>query len=138
MTTPSNAATDHRARRLAVVIGCEAAALAVMSALHLSGAVAGGSPPFKPHEAGIHEAVICAVLAAGAAILARRSSGSRPAAAVAVSLAILGFCIGLYFTVQGGDPIDLAFHATMLPLLALTLTALLVAPRPRLSTRSER
>ena len=56
----------------------------------------------------------------------RCSPGSWRVAAGAVCFAIFGFFIGLYFSVQGGDPIDLAFHATMLPLLAITLAALLL------------
>ncbi len=51
---------------------------------------------------------------------------------------ILGFIVGLYLTVQGGDAIDLAFHATMLPLLLLTLLALLRKPTPFVGARRSR
>jgi hypothetical protein len=57
---------------------------------------------------------------------------SRPRIACGtIAVAILGFIVGLVFTVQGGDAIDLAFHATMLPLLIFTLFALVRAPTPR-------
>jgi hypothetical protein len=55
----------------------------------------------------------------------------------AICFAIFGFFVGLYFSVQAGDAIDLAFHATMLPLLAITLTALLLRARPYAPTGSE-
>ena len=34
--------------------------------------------------------------------------------------AILGFIVGLTFTVHGGAPIDLIYHATMFPVLIVT------------------
>ena len=108
-----------------------------MSALHLSGALAGGTKPFDRLDAGIAEAIICVALAAGAMALARRSPASTRTAAGAICFAIFGFFVGLYFTVQAGDAIDVAFHATMLPLLAITLTALLLRARTYAPTGSE-
>lgn len=134
-TAPTGDGAGTR-RAVALAMTLESAALATMSALHLSGALTGGSEPFDPHRAGIAEAIICVVLAVGAVALARRSQGARQTAAAAVVFAVLGFCVGLYFTVQAGDAIDVAFHATMLPLLALTLTVLLRGARPRASIRS--
>lgn len=125
MTVP---ASTRRARRpprpLARALGAEALALAIMSVLHLSGALGGGHKPFVRSDAGIAEAIICVLLAAGAWTLARGRPRSGLIASATVVWAILGFCIGLHFSVQAGDPIDLAFHATMLPVLAITLIGL--------------
>ena len=41
-----------------------------------------------------------------------------------VGFAILGVIAGLNFTIQGGGAIDVAYHATLLPLLPVTLAAL--------------
>jgi hypothetical protein len=106
---------------IVTLMGPEAASLAVMSSLHLTGTLAGGSKPFQPNNAGIAEAVICLALTAGAVALMRRWPNARAIALGTVGFAILGFLIGLNFTVRGGDPIDIAYHATVLPLLLLTL-----------------
>lgn len=116
--------TRGPSRALSRVLGAEALALAVMAVLHLSGALTGGHKPFAPGDAGVAEAIICVLLAAGARTLARGRPRSALIASATVVWAILGFCIGLYFTVQAGDAVDLAFHATMLPLLVITLIAL--------------
>ena len=44
---------------------------------------------------------------------------------IGLAFAIFGFIVGLTFTIRGGDAIDLAYHATMLPV--LTATAALLA-----------
>ena len=137
MTAIRHTADHGRRRAVAPAMALEAAALATMSALHLSGALTGGPKPFNHNHAGIAEAIICVALAAGAIALVRRSPGSWRVAAGAVGFAIFGFFVGLYFSLQGGDPMDLAFHATMLPLLAITLTALLLRTQPRAPIRSE-
>jgi hypothetical protein len=105
-------------RRIAALIGFAAATLAVISLLHLAGFLGGGSRPFRPTGAGIAEAVIGLALAYGAATLLR---GARSIALATTGLAILGVVVGLNFTVRGGDAIDIAYHATMLPLLLLTM-----------------
>lgn len=119
----------RRWRAIAVAMCVESAALAAMSALHLSGVLAGASRPFDSQHAGIAEALICIVLAAGATALMRRSRACASVAAGAICFAILGFLVGLYFSVQAGAAIDLAFHATLLPVLALTLATLLLTAR---------
>jgi hypothetical protein len=91
----------------------QAASLGVMSALHL------------PNDAGIAEAVIAVVLLAGAAALAR---GARILPPLTVGFAIVGFLAGLHFTLGSGDAPDLAYHATVLPLLIATLVALIKRP----------
>jgi hypothetical protein len=127
---------NRRARQpIAILIGLEAATLAIMSVLHLTGILAGGTRPFRPTDAGIAEAVICGVLLGGAAALVRDPLRGRVIALAALGFAILGVIAGLGFTVRGGDPIDVAYHATLLPLLLITLLAvskrLLLHPHPR-------
>jgi hypothetical protein len=114
----------NRRMRQAVglLIGLEAATLAIMSVLHLTGTLAGGTRPFRPTDAGIAEAVMCGVLLAGAAALALHPRGQAIALA-ALAFAIIGVIVGLGFTVRGGDAIDVAYHATLLPLLLITIVA---------------
>ena len=108
-----------RHRFLAAVMGLEAVSLAVMSTLHLTGALGE-----RGNGAGIAEAVIGVALAAGAVALWRRGPDGRTLATQALAFAIAGFLIGLSFTLRGGSAVDLAYHATGLPLLVLTLAAL--------------
>jgi hypothetical protein len=107
-------------RRIAAVMALEAASLAVMSFLHLSGIVAVGSKPSA--GAGIPEAIICLALAYGAITLWRGSQHASTIALATIGFAIFGFMIGLR---QAGDAIEVAYHATVLPLLLLTLAAVL-------------
>jgi hypothetical protein len=114
-------------RRIVTLMGFEALTLAIISPLHLSGVLGGGRKPFDPTAAGSAEAIIGAVLLIGALALLR----NRPNAAIAATaFAIVGFLVGLSFTLRGGDGIDVAYHATMLPLLLLTLRALWRKLRP--------
>jgi hypothetical protein len=94
-----------------------------MSVLHLTGALAGGTKPFRPTDAGIAEAVICGVLLGGATALARDPLRGRLIALAALAFAILGVIAGLSFTVRGGGAIDIAYHATLLPLLLITFVS---------------
>ncbi len=105
------------------LMGLAATSLAVISALHL-GHVLTGKKPFRATDAGIAEAVICAVLVYGIVALLRRSTHGRGVALAAVAFAIVGFVVGLTFTVRGGDTIDIAYHAAVLPLLLVTLLVL--------------
>jgi 4-amino-4-deoxy-L-arabinose transferase-like glycosyltransferase len=104
-------------RLIAALMACEAASLVVMSALHLTGTLGQGN---TGSGAGIPEAIIAAVLASGAAVLVRAPERGRRTALAAIVFAIAGFIIGLTFTVRGGDPVDVAYHATVLPILILT------------------
>jgi hypothetical protein len=113
------------ARGIAGLMGFVAATLAVMSTLHLSGVLDGDSDPFDPVHAGVAEALIGLVLVFGAATLLRGSPHVRGVALASTGFAIVGFIVGLTFTLQGGDAIDVAYHATVLPLLLITLAALL-------------
>lgn len=112
---------------LPVLLAVESATLAVFSTLHLTGALRIGTG--NSDGAGVAEALICLALAGGACALARSSSPARGrrAALFAVFFAIAGFIIGLTYTLDTGDPIDLIYHATMLPI--LVATAVLVARR---------
>jgi hypothetical protein len=107
--------------RIAALLGFVAATLVVMSVLHLTGALGDESPPFRPDRAGVAEAVIAVVLAAGAVALVR---GVRAVALGAVVFAIVGFGIGLSITARGGGAADIAYHATALPLLLVALVGL--------------
>jgi hypothetical protein len=93
----------------------EALTLAVISPVHL---IEGSS------GAGFAEGLICIVLLIGIAN-ARR-------AVPAVAFAVFGFVVGLTFTISGGDAVDLAYHAVMLPVLIATL---LLLTRTRLRDR---
>jgi hypothetical protein len=117
--------TASATRTIAALMTLEVASLAVISSLHLSHVLAGGKKPFRPTAAGIAEAVIAVVLAFGLAALLRRATHTRAIAAATVLFAIAGFVVGLIFTLRGGDAIDIAYHATVLPLLLATLVLLL-------------
>jgi hypothetical protein len=114
-------------RRIAALMGFEALTLAIISPLHLSGALGGGTKPFNPTAAGTAEAIIGALLLIGALALVR---DRRRTAIAATTFATVGFLVGLSFTLRSGDGIDIAYHATMLPLLLLTLLALRRKRRP--------
>jgi len=116
---------------IAALMSFVAATLVVMSSLHLTGALGEGSEPFDRFHAGVAEALIAVVLTLGAGALLRTSahpsgSGGAPALALAsTSFAIAGFVIGLNFTIRGGGLVDMAYHATVFPLLLFALAALL-------------
>jgi len=117
-------------RAIAVLMVVQAVSLAVASALHLSGA--------DGHDAtgaGIAEAVICVVLLAGA-IAYRRVPWGRPAARAATGFAIAGFCYGLSVTARGSDLPDVIYHATVLPLLVVTMILIVRAKTPTASVRA--
>jgi hypothetical protein len=99
-----------------------ALSLAVFATLHMAGALHVGSSSKPSYGAGVAEALICIVLLGGS--LGR----SRRAALSAVGFAIFGFLVGLTFTIDGGSPIDLAYHLVVLPV--LIATAALLALRP--------
>ena len=131
---PTDAAGRPRAyeRQSAVLMCVVAATLAVMSFLHLSG-ILGGTKPFNPSGAGVAEAVICLVLSYGATGLLRTWRHAQTVAIAATGFAIVGFIIGLRFTLEGGEAIDIAYHLSVLPILLVTLIALL-----RIRTRGTR
>ena len=77
--------TANRQRRIAVAMGLEAAALAVMALLHLAGSLGGSLSSFSAPDAGLAEAVICIVLAYGANGLIRGKPRARAVAIAAAS-----------------------------------------------------
>jgi hypothetical protein len=122
--TVQNDSADRGPARIGMLMIFEAATLAAIASLHLGG-VLGGSRPFRPTVAGIAEAIIGLALACGAAALLRGLSHARRIAIVSTLFAIVGFLVGLSFTLRGGGVVDIAYHAVMLPLLVLTLVVLL-------------
>jgi hypothetical protein len=107
--------------RIATLMGFEALTLAIIAPLHLSGVLGGGTKHFNPTAAGTAEAIIGAVLLLGAVALLRNR---HDIAIAATAFAIIGFLVGLSFTLRGGTAIDVAYHATMLPLLLFTFLVL--------------
>lgn len=138
--TPRRPASKGRPARplpaLPALLAFESATVGLFSTLHLTGVLRIGSG--RSDGAGIAEALICLALAGGAWALARSPSPSpspapspargRRVALSALAFAIAGFIVGLTFTVDSGDAIDLIYHATMLPI--LVATAVLLARRP--------
>jgi hypothetical protein len=110
---------------VAILMLVEAASLAVASALHLSGVVDGRTSSFDPNSAGIAEAVIGIVLLVGAVVMLRDPRRARPAGIAANAFALAGFLIGISETAQGGHAPDIAYHATVIPLLVISLVVLL-------------
>jgi hypothetical protein len=105
-------------RQVAGLMAFAATTLVIAATAHLSGSVNDGSRPFRPDRAGIAEAIIAVVLAVGVFALLR---GRRRVAIGTLVFAIGGFCVGLSMTIRGGAIGDVAYHATMLPILLLTL-----------------
>ncbi len=116
--------TSGIARKFAMLMGFEAGTLAVIATLHLTGVLGGGHRPFRPVDAGIAEAITGLVLVYGVTVLVRRARHAHGIALATIVFAIVSFIVGLTFTLRGGDAIDIAYHATMLPLLLLTLILL--------------
>jgi hypothetical protein len=117
--------TTSRYRILAGIMGAEAVTLAVMSSLHLGGLLHPGTDASAGTDAGIAEGILCFVLLWGASGLLRRGAGGRRLALGTTAFTIAGFCLGLSITANGGDAIDIAYHSTMLPILAATFVLLL-------------
>lgn len=131
--SPTAASTARTRATIGGLSALVAVSLAVMSALHLSGAIRAVSAPDTASGAGIAEAVIAVVLVAGAvAILRAPVDMARAVGLGTVGFAILGFLVGLTFTLRGGTTADITYHLSTLPVLLLT-EGLLVgwhAPRP--------
>jgi hypothetical protein len=112
-------------RRVAVLMAFEAITLGVASGLHLTGHVHGRSAPF----AGIAEAIIGVLLAAGAISMVRAPAKARAIGLILNGVAIAGFLNGLSMTARGGDAPDIAYHLIFLPLLTASFVVLLRAKR---------
>jgi peptidoglycan/LPS O-acetylase OafA/YrhL len=129
MNSALGSASKRRRRAIVALLVVEALSLAVISVLHLSGVIRGGTRPYNPEAAGIAEAVIGVVLIVGAVAVVSSPKHGRAAAQAATGFAIAGFIVGLTFTLIGGQPVDVAYHVTVLPLLILTLV--LSVPKPK-------
>ncbi|HEX4787352.1 MAG TPA: hypothetical protein VH372_02735 [Actinospica sp.] len=113
-------------RRVAALITMMSVSLLVLGPLHLAGAVHGRNAAFQADGAGIAEVLIGVVL--GVAALAAWRAPRRaawPIARGAVIFAILGFAVGLNFTIRGGAAFDLTYHVVGLAVLISTLVLLL-------------
>jgi hypothetical protein len=131
MTTTTHSQTHHGVdRTIGMLMGFVAATLAIGSFVHLAGFTpSGAKPPFQADHAGIAELIIGLVLAYGAVIFLRAGTHARTAALATTAFAIVGFLVGLRFTLSGGDVPDVAYHAIMLPILALILIAVVRGAR---------
>jgi peptidoglycan/LPS O-acetylase OafA/YrhL len=96
----------------------EALTLAVFATLHLTGTLRIGAG--DSDGAGVAETLIGVALASGALALWRSPMRGRRVAQFALGFAILGFLVGLSFTLGSGDAIDLIYHLVMLPILVAT------------------
>jgi hypothetical protein len=107
-----------------------AVSLGVMSYLHLRGPLGStGTPPFDPSAAGIAEALIGGVLFAAAMVALLAPHLARPVLLGATGFAVAGFGVAITITVSGGDAADIAYHATVLPILVVILLSTLRAGR---------
>jgi len=119
-------------RRFAVVMLVEAATFGVASYLHLNGRIPLGFSTITGEHFGrasVPEAIIGAVLAAGAVVVAVAPGRARTAALGATCFAVLGVLAGLGFVLTSSRPhiaVDLSYHLTILLVL---LTGLFVLVR---------
>ena len=120
---------DTRRLTVAVLMTLEAASLVVASAVHLSR---------SESNAGIPEAIVCVALTAGAIAVYRAVPSWRTTALAAVGFAIAGFALGLSVTARGHSIGDIAYHATVLPVLVGTLALAMPGTGRTLVSRSHR
>lgn len=106
-----------------VLMAFAAVTFALASTIHFGVPVAGIADPFP--GAAVPEAIIAAVVAAGAACAALRLGPAWWVALGTTAVAILGTAFGLSITVRGGAAGDIAYHVGILAVL-LAVAALLV------------
>jgi heme A synthase len=123
-------------RLFALAMLAEAATLGIASYLHRDGHIPLGFTVVRGEQftgASVPEAVIGAILAAGAAIVLTVPGRARRAALFATGFGVFGVLAGVGFVLTSGRPsiaIDLTYHATLLAALIMTLV-LLALRRPR-------
>jgi hypothetical protein len=123
-------------RRYAAVMLAAAATFGIASYLHLDGRIPLGFTTITGEHFGrasVPEAIIGAVLAAGAAAVTMAPRRARAAAQGTVGFAVLGVLAGLGFVLTSARPhiaADLAYHLSVLVVL---LAALLALARPGFS-----
>lgn len=127
----------NRAPRLfALAMLAEAATLGIASYLHRGGHIPLGFTVIRGEQftrASVPEAIIGAVLAAGAAVAATSPGRARRAGLFATGFGVVGVVAGVGFVLTSGRPsiaIDLTYHAILLAALTTTLV-LLALSRPR-------
>jgi peptidoglycan/LPS O-acetylase OafA/YrhL len=108
-----------------------AVSLAVVSSLHLAGVLGSNAGSYNGTAAGIAEAVIGVALIAGAIALRRDPVAGLTPAIAATAFAVAGFVLGLSITARSGYVPDVAYHASVLPILIGLLAVLVVASRQR-------
>ena len=69
--------------------------------------------------------MIAVVVAAGVVVCLQAASYARAVAVGVTAFAVVGFLVGLWFTVQGGSAVDLAYHGVGLAVLVVIATLLL-------------
>lgn len=137
---PDAAAGTRVPRLFGVVMLAEAATLGIASYLHRDGRIQLGFTAIHGEHfpsASVPEAVIGAVLAAGAAIVLSVPARARGAAVFATIFGIVGFVVGTVAVLTSGRPditIDLTYHATLLTVLITTLVMLALG-RQRVRSR---
>lgn len=123
-------------RLFAFAMLAEAATLGIASYLHTDGHIPLGFTVIRGEQftgASVPEAIIGAILAAGAAIAATAPDRARRAALFATGFGVFGVLAGVAFVLTSGRPsiaIDLTYHAILLAALITTLV-LLALRRPR-------
>jgi hypothetical protein len=140
--TGAQSASWRRTRlAIATLMVCETAALTLVSLVHFGVELRlGGMTVHDPFGgAAVPEAIIAAALACGAlSVVTRRPAAWRVALGTTV-FAVIGFIVGLRFTVLGAPPLrvgDVVYHVTGLTVLLLT-TALLLSSAGRCALRRE-
>jgi hypothetical protein len=124
-------------RHYAIVMLAAAATFGIASYLHLDGRIPLGFTTITGEHFGrasVPEAVIGAVLAAGAIVVAMAPGWAGTAALGATGFAALGVLAGLGFVLTSSRPhiaVDLAYHLTMLLMLLAGLTVLVRTDRVR-------
>ncbi|TAN24772.1 MAG: hypothetical protein EPN30_06500 [Actinomycetota bacterium] len=126
------ATAHHRSHLAEVIIGLMvvvALTLAVASTIHFGVELAGIDDPFP--GAALPEAIIAVVVFAGAVAAVLSVPRAWGWALGTTIFAIIGFLVGLRFTLFGGRPIvsgDVVYH--LAGLLILIVTAVLLLSRP--------
>lgn len=117
-------------RLFGLALLAEAATLGIASYLHRDGHLALGFTVVRGEQftgASVPEAVIGAVLAAGAVIVLAAPGRARRAALYATGFGVFGVLAGTGFVATSGRPsiaIDLTYHAILLTALTATLVML--------------
>jgi len=121
---PQRASGANTIRIVALVLLVVAGSLVIASTLHLAGLVHGQGGSFDADHAGIAEAIIGAVLIGAAITMWRALAHARTVGLAGAAFAIVGFLVGLRFTLTGGHLPDIAYHLIGLSILIAAAIAL--------------